>query len=164
MMADEVAGNVVLRALAEDDLPTLFAIQLDDTAQHMAAFTDDSAHDLDAYLTKFRRILADESIVNRVVEVAGEVVGSVAVFPIQGDVELTYWIRKDWWGRGVATAAVAAMLREVTVRPLEARVAEDNLGSVRVLEQNGFVRVGSEDSYAEARRATITELIFRLPG
>jgi ribosomal-protein-alanine N-acetyltransferase len=62
----------------------------------------------------------------------------------------------------VATAAVAVLLKEVTVRPLRARVAEDNHGSIRVLERNGFVLVGSEDSFSAARQATITELIFKL--
>jgi ribosomal-protein-alanine N-acetyltransferase len=161
---EDAARDIRLRALQEDDLPTLFEIQLDDTARHLAAFTDESTHDRDAYLRKFRRILANDATVNRVVEVGGEIVGSVAVFPIQGYTELTYWIRKEWWGRGVATAAVAALLDEVAVRPLRARVAEDNLGSVRVLERNGFVLVGSEEAYAEARRETITELIFTLPG
>jgi RimJ/RimL family protein N-acetyltransferase len=48
------------------------------------------------------------------------------------------------------------------VRPLHGRVAEENLGSVRVLERNGFVLVGSEDSFAGARQVTITELIFKV--
>lgn len=162
-MADNVAGGVSLRALREDDLPTMFEIQLDDTAQHLAAFTDDkTARDRDAYLQKFRKILANDAIVTKVVEIGGEIVGSVAAFPVEGDTEVTYWIRKDWWGRGVATAAVAALLDEVTVRPVYGRVAEDNLGSVRVLERNGFVLVGSEDAFASARQATITELIFKL--
>jgi [ribosomal protein S5]-alanine N-acetyltransferase len=86
----------------------------------------------------------------------------VGAYPVEGDMEVTYWIRRDWWGRGVATAAVAALLDEVTVRPFYGRVAEDNLGSVRVLERNGFVLVGSEDSFAAGRQATITELIFKL--
>lgn len=161
-MSDNVAGEVSLRALREDDLPTMFEIQLDDTAQHLAAFVGQDARDRDAYLQKFRKILADDAIVTKVVEVGGEVVGSVAVFPIEGDTEITYWIRKDWWGRGVATGAVAALLDEVTARPLYGRVAEDNLGSIRVLERNGFVLVGSEESFADARQATITELIFKL--
>lgn len=163
-MTDDVARRVSLRAAREDDLPTLFEIQLDDTAQHQAAFTDATARDRDAYLRKFRRILADDAIVSRVVEVDGEVVGSVAVFPIEGDTEVTYWIRRDWWGRGVATAALAALLQEVRTRPLQARVAEDNHGSRRVLERNGFVRIGSEESFATARDATVTELILELPG
>ena len=89
-------------------------------------------------------------------------VGSAAVFPVEGDTEVTYWIRKDWWGRGVATATLAALLAEVPTRPLHARVVEDNVGSLRVLERNGFVRVGSEESYAPGRQETVTELILRL--
>jgi [ribosomal protein S5]-alanine N-acetyltransferase len=161
-MADNVAGKISLRPLREDDLPTMFEIQLDDTAQRLAAFTDKTARDRDAYLEKFRKILADDAVITKVVEIDGEVVGSVATYSIEGDSEVTYWIRRDWWGRGVATAAVAALLKEVTVRPIRARVAEDNHGSIRVLKRNGFVLIGSEDSFSAARRATITELIFKL--
>ena len=161
-MADNVAGEISLRTLREDDLPTMFEIQLDDTAQHLAAFTDKTARDRDAYLQKWRKILANDAVITKVVEIGGEVVGSVGAYPVEGDIEVTYWIRKDCWGRGVATAAVAALLDEVTVRPLYGRVAEDNLGSVRVLERNGFVLVGREDSFAAGRQATITELIFKL--
>ena len=163
-MTDEATRRSRLRRMREDDLPVLFEIQRDATAQRQAAFTDATAGDRDAYLSKFRRILADDAIVSRVVEVDGVVVGSAAVFPIEGDTEVTYWIQRDWWGRGVASAALAALLAEVPTRPLQARVAEDNLGSLRVLERNGFVRVGSEDSFAPARDATITELILELPG
>jgi RimJ/RimL family protein N-acetyltransferase len=65
------------------------------------------------------------------------------------------------WGRGIATAALAELLREVTVRPLFARAAAANAGSARVLLSNGFTRVGEETSYAEARGAEITEYIYR---
>ncbi|MFE2810961.1 GNAT family N-acetyltransferase [Streptomyces nigra] len=164
-MTENGARDISLRPLTEDDIPVLFEIQLDEDAQWLAAFTDaGAARDAAAFEQKYRKILADEEIVNRVVEVGGEVVGSVATFPMEGDIELTYWIRKDWWGRGVATAAVAGLLEEVKHRPLHARVVEDNTGSVRVLERNGFVRVGSEDSFAPGRQATVTELIFMLAG
>jgi hypothetical protein len=74
----ERAGGVSLRALREDDLPTMFEIQLDDTAQHLAAFTDETARDRDAYLQQHRKILANDAIVKKVVEIGGEVVGSAA--------------------------------------------------------------------------------------
>ena len=98
----------------------------------------------------------------RIVEIEGEVVGSVGAYPVEGDTEVTYWIQRKWWGRGVATAALAALLEEVRTRPLHGRVAEDNVGSIRVLERNGFVLTGSEESFAPARRETIRELIYKL--
>ena len=58
--------------------------------------------------------------------------------------------------------AVAALPDEVAVRPLYGRVAEDNLDSARVLQRNGLVLVGGEDSFAAARQATITG-VFTLP-
>lgn len=140
----------------------MFEIQQDDTAQRLAAFTDESTRDHNLYVQKFRKILANDAITSRVIVVGAEIVGSVASFPMEDDIEVSYWIRRDWWGRGVATAALAALLEEVKVRPLHARAVEDNLGSVRVLERNGFVQVGSEESFAEGRQATVTELIFRL--
>jgi RimJ/RimL family protein N-acetyltransferase len=153
---------LAIRALREEDLPRMFEIQLDEDARYLAAFVDASATDRTAYLEKFRKILGNAEITSKAVEVDGELVGSAAVFPFEGDLELTYWIRKDMWGRGVATAAVAALLEEVRTRPLHARVVEDNIGSVRVLERNGFVLIGSEDSFAEGRQAAVTELIYRL--
>lgn len=159
-MTERQPVEVVLRDLTEADIPTLFEVQLDETAQHLAAFVGAAARDEDAYLATFRRAIADSEIVSKVAEVDGGIVGSCAAFPMDGDLEITYWIRRDLWGRGIATAAVAALLDEVTARPIYARVVEDNLGSVRVLEHNGFVRVGSERAFAEARQATVTELTF----
>lgn len=161
-MADSVARVISLRTMREDDLPTMFEIQLDNTAQHLAAFIDNTARDRDAYIEKRRKFLANEAIIMKVVEVGGEVVGSVGTYPIEGDNQVTYWIRKDCWGQGIATAALAALLKEVAVRPLYGQVAEDNIGSVRVLERNGFALVGNEESFAPGRQATITELIFKL--
>lgn len=160
-MSDNGAVDISLRPLTEADIPTLFEIQLDEEAQRLAAFVDpEAARDADAFARKYRRILADDATVNRIVEVDGEAIGSVAVFPMEGDIELTYWIRKDWWGRGVATAAVAALLTEVKHRPIHARAVADNTGSVRVLERNGFARIGTDEGFAPARHTDVTELIF----
>lgn len=54
------------------------------------------------------------------------------------------------------------MLAEVRTRPVYGRAARDNAGSMRVLERNGFVQIREEGSYAEAREATIVEVIFWL--
>lgn len=148
--------------MTDEDLDVLVDIQDDAVAQHMAAFTSRGPDARDRYLAKWRTILADDAIIKKVVVLEGEVVGSAGAFVVDGETEVTYWIRRDLWGRGVATAALAELLNEVTVRPLWARAAADNVGSARVLLRNGFVPVGEETSYAEARGAEITEHVYRL--
>lgn len=150
-----------VREIREADLPVLFEIQTDPDGQYMAAFTDTS-NDREKYLRKHRQLLTDDTVRQRAIVVDGEVAGSVASFVMEGDTEVTYWIRRDFWGRGIATRALAALLEEVQVRPVLARAAHDNVASIRVLERNGFVRVGEEESFAEARQGEIREIIFRL--
>ena len=150
---------MILRDMTEADLDVLFDIQDDDVGQHMAGFTSPDGGDRDSYVARKHRFLADDTTTNKVILVDDEIVGSVASFVVEGDTEVTYWIRRDLWGRGIATAALAELLREVTVRPLFARAAADNAGSTKVLLRN---RVGEETSYADARTAEITEHIYRL--
>lgn len=155
-------SRVALRDMTEADLDVLFDIQDDEAARHMAAFTTPGSEARDDYLAKWRKILADDQITNKVVVLDGDVVGSVGAYVVEGDTEVTYWIRRDLWGRGLATAALADLLSVVTVRPLWARVAADNLGSERVLVRNGFRRVGEEAGFAEARGTEIEEYVYRL--
>jgi ribosomal-protein-alanine N-acetyltransferase len=160
-----LCGNVsrmILRDMTEEDLDVLFDIQDDEVAQHMAAFTSPDGDERDSYLAKWRKILANDEITKKVIVLEGQVVGSVGAFAVEGDTEVTYWMRRDLWGRGLATAALAELLSVVTVRPLWARAAADNVGSARVLLRNGFMRMGEETSYAEARGAEIKEHIYRL--
>jgi RimJ/RimL family protein N-acetyltransferase len=62
----------------------------------------------------------------------------------------------------VASAALDAFLRLEETRPLFARVAEHNVGSARVLTRAGFVRVGTETSYADGVGREVVEHIYRL--
>jgi RimJ/RimL family protein N-acetyltransferase len=130
-----------LRAVEPADLPIFFDHQLDAEAAAMAAFPSRDRASFDAH---WARVLADPSALNRTVVVAGQVAGNVACFGEPGEREIAYWLGREFWGRGVATAAVQLLLAEVTERPLLAIVAEHNVGSLRVLEKCGFVRTGSE--------------------
>jgi RimJ/RimL family protein N-acetyltransferase len=55
-----------------------------------------------------------------------------------------------------------AYLEIIHERPLHARAAHDNLGSLRVLEKCGFQRVGTDRYFANARGREIEEVILRL--
>ena len=50
----------------------------------------------------------------------------------------------------------------MTARPVHARAASDNLGSLRVLEKAGFQIIGTNRDFARARQAEIEETILRL--
>lgn len=65
------------------------------------------------------------------------------------------------WGRGLATAALPALLDAVPERPLHARAAADSTGSRRV---RGSTVTGKDQGYAHARGAETDELLFTLPG
>jgi ribosomal-protein-alanine N-acetyltransferase len=80
----------------------------------------------------------------------GTVVGGLGLFDIRGlpisSAILGYWVDRAHNGRGLATRAVAEVLDvafgELGLHRLEAGTRVDNVASQRVLERNGFTRVG----------------------
>ena len=60
----------------------------------------------------------------------------------------------------MASRALELLLELVTVRPIYARAASDNVGSLRVLSRAGFAFVATERSYANARGTEIEETLL----
>ena len=156
--------GVELREVTAADVLLFFEHQRDPEAVRMAAFTSEDPSDRAAFLVRWARILADDSVVARTVVFDGDVVGHVAGFAWFGEPEVTYWIDREHWGKGLATAALELLLRDEPRRPLFARAAVDNLGSLRVLEKCGFVAVGEDVGFAEGRGEDVEEFILRLDG
>jgi len=140
----------------------LFEQWADPVAAEMAAFISPDHMDRDAFEGRWSRLRADETIVVRVIVVDGEVAGSIGSWGDRGEREITYWVGRSYWGRGIATDAVRAFLAVERSRPLHARIAQDNAGSRRVLEKCGFRVVGSDRGFAHARSAEIDEFVLRL--
>jgi RimJ/RimL family protein N-acetyltransferase len=140
----------------------LFEQWADPDAAHMAAFTAPDHMDREAFERRWARLRAEESIINRAIVVDGEVAGSIGSWGDAGDREITYWIGRSYWGKGIATCALKAFLALDQVRPLRARIAYDNVGSQRVLEKCGFRVVGTDRGFAEARAGEIDELVLQL--
>jgi RimJ/RimL family protein N-acetyltransferase len=154
--------EVTLREVAAADLGVLFDFERDPVAVRMAAFTPKDPSDRAAFDAHWKRLLTDPSITARTVVADGCVVGSVASFVLEGQREVTYWIGREHWGRGLATSALREFLRVETTRPLFARAAKDNAGSIRVLEKCGFLAHGEGRWFANARGAEIEEVLLRL--
>ena len=157
-----MADDIVLRDVTDDDLPIFFEQQLDPDANYMAAFTSKDPTDRDAFTAHWARIRADETTINRTVLYDGQVAGSVASFEDFGELEVTYWFGREFWGRGIATRALTAFLAYQTTRPIYARAAKDNAASLRVLQKCGFVITGEDKGYANARGEVIEEYLLTL--
>jgi RimJ/RimL family protein N-acetyltransferase len=160
-----MTNELLLREIHEDDLAILFVQQLDAEANWMAAFTAKEPADREAFISRWRRILADPTIVARAIVHAGQLVGHVLSYEEDGRVEVSYWIGKAYWGCGYATQALDLFLSQVNrTRPIYARVAHDNPASRRVLEKCGFVMIGETTGFANARDAEIAESLWALPA
>ncbi|MFD9392853.1 GNAT family N-acetyltransferase [Streptomyces sp. NPDC060000] len=152
---------ITLRQVHDSDLPVFFRQLNDPESLRMAAFTAKDPADRDAFDSHWARIRAS-SDVPRTILADGDVVGSAAVYGEPGEREVTYWVDRAYWGRGIATQALRALVSEVVERPLFARAAADNTGSLRVLEKCGFRRTARATGYANARGGEIEEIVLRL--
>ena len=135
-------GLVTLRPVVEADLPLFLADQLDPESVKMAAF---ASREEPAFTAHWLKLLADDAVVARTIELDGEAVGHVESFPYRSGREVGYWIMRAYWGRGITSQALAQFLAaDELSRPLGAIVARHNRGSRRVLEKCGFVQAGDE--------------------
>lgn len=134
--------EVSLRALEDDDLPILYGFYSDPVSVAMAGMPP---RDEEAFSAHRAKTMANPSNVLLGITVGGELVGDIGSWPDEGGQrKLGYWIGREYWGRGIATAALTAFLGELTERPLYADVLRTNVGSRRVLQKCGF-RLLDED-------------------
>lgn len=153
-----MTDDVLLRDVTESDLPIFFEQQLDADATAMAAFP---SRDREALMTHWVKIMGDDSVILKTILFDRQVAGNIVNFEMSGKREVGYWIGKEYWGKGIATKALAAFLGHVKLRPLYAHVAKHNIGSRRVLEKCGFTIV-DEDKFSNARGEEVEEFILKL--
>ena len=83
------------------------------------------------------------------IDVDDQVVGCVSHWVnSKSKIEVGYWLGKDYWGKGYATQALAQMLSQPDFPATEivvAQVMTENIGSQRVLLNNGFSCIGKYD-------------------
>jgi hypothetical protein len=107
-------AGVALRETIDADLGTLFEFQADPEASAMAAFP---SRDLPAFLEHEAKIKADPSNIKRTIVAGREIVGWIGSWEVEGEREVGFWIGRDHWGNGYATAALRAFLNVDLHRP-----------------------------------------------
>jgi RimJ/RimL family protein N-acetyltransferase len=155
-----LTNNIILRKITESDLPILYEQQRDPEATAMAAFP---ARDRESFMAHSARIMADESVIYKAILFEGQVAGSIVSWEMAGEREVGYWLGKEFWGKGIATQALADYVKLVKQRPLYAHVAQHNVGSRRVLQKCRFQVIG-EDSYTNPAGVEVEEFMLKLDG
>jgi RimJ/RimL family protein N-acetyltransferase len=155
-------SQIALRPVATADLDAIFDQMRDPESVRMAAFTAEDPSDRRAFDAHMAKIMS--STENRLWAITSDslLVGTVASYVSDGATEITYWIDRPHWGQGIATRALGLLLEQTPVRPIRARAASDNAGSLRVLQKSGFQPIGTEVSFAPGRAAEIEETILEL--
>src|SRR5512143_2787145 len=129
-----MTDSVLLRDVIASDLPIFFEQQFDPIANQMAAFP---ARDREAFMAHWTKIMADEANILKTILYDEQVAGNIVSWDHSGEQEVGYWLGREYWGKGIATRALVALLEQVKTRPLYAYVAKHNLASIRVLEKCG---------------------------
>ena len=142
---------VALRPVEDGDLDALFGQMRDPEAVRMAAFTPEDPDDRNTFDAHMARVRSSPDITMRAVTCDGRLAGSIASFPAEGQAEVTYWIDRAAWGKGIATQARALLLSRFTGQRLTTLICSENtpdLLALTELIESGQVRPVIDQTYS----------------
>jgi ribosomal-protein-alanine N-acetyltransferase len=102
------------------------------------------------------------------IEVDRQACGGIGIHPLEDvyhrTAEIGYWLAEPYWGRGIVTDAVRAIVplafdRYDLVR-IQAGIFSNNPASMRVLEKCGFVREAVHKDAVTKNGVTMDEVMF----
>lgn len=166
--------SVALRLVSTDDVADLTALAVRNLA-FLAPWEPLRSH---RYATESaqRQMIMDALArhaggvaVPLVILLDGEVVGRVNLSDIVGGVfqsaHLGYWVSEHVNGRGIATAAIAALLRlafeDYDLHRVQAGTLVHNIASQKVLLRNGFTEIGLAPRYLKIAGEWQDHLLFQ---
>lgn len=147
--------SLTIRLASVDDAAALFEYQQLSEVQTYLSRIMGSLDDAEALIAERTSTPAELMCV---IEIDGQLVGNIGgrqyrpgtlgPEPDAWDFYLGYAVHPEWWGRGIASAAVTlfvhALHQQAGIRRIVAKVFADNLASIKVLTKNGFELEGTE--------------------
>ena len=143
--------RVVLREWEPDDAADLFVWRSDAEVQKYNSEPMRELSEAAALIDELRGDFAAGRAIEWAVTLPGDgraigLFGFVSWQRFHRRANIGYDLRRDYWGRGIATAALDAILRfgfeRMGLHRVEATTIADNHGSVRLLGRLGFQREG----------------------
>ena len=97
--------SIMIREVESSDLETSNEHQLDPEAIRMAAFVSKDPKDKVAFDAHWDKILNSSQNTTRTIVAEGQVAGHIACYPHGENIEVTYWLGREFWGKGLADSS-----------------------------------------------------------
>jgi RimJ/RimL family protein N-acetyltransferase len=152
-----VAPQILLRDMIEADLKIFFEQERDPIANLMSAFP---ARDEESFMKYWKAKALNTSSVVKTIMFNECVAGSIECWAQNGRCLVGYWIGREYWKNGIATAALQEFLDHVKWRPLYAYVAQHNKASIRVLKKCCFKVLEHGTFFSEVHGHEMKETVF----
>lgn len=154
------ADNVLLSAWQQSDVDALAGLI---NNQHIYANTlliphPYSLEDAKSFIARCREYFLETGmhLDFSIKDKAGQLLGGIGFMKqelsyLRHSVEIGYWVGEPYWGSGIATKALKAMVgwifSNLPIKRITAHVYEENTASMRVLEKAGFAYEGLLKKY-----------------
>ena len=79
--------------------------------------------------------MADDTVKIKTILYEGLLVGSVLSYVHSGNTEVSYWIGREYWGRGIASAALEAFCRVIEAWIAHFHAVAVSVHAVRAIEE-----------------------------
>lgn len=142
-------------------IPDLFKFHQEPEANQMAAFIRDDYKDYNLFFKRWEQITKNEENTLNLIYCDKTLVGYICAYKLFNEINVGYWLGKEFWGRGIASFALKLFISKFKNKTLFARVAFDNIASIRVLEKCGFSLISEELFYSNFRKIKIKELVYK---
>ncbi|ATQ43012.1 GNAT family N-acetyltransferase [Caulobacter mirabilis] len=156
--------RLLLRPARSSDVDGMHAIFSDPEAMaHWSTAPHEDRGQTEAWINLMLDAQAAGPTLDFIIERDGEAIGKVGFWRPP---ELGYILRRDHWGQGLASEALAAVIRAAFtgggLEEIHAEVDPNNLASVRLLEKHGFERTGFAPRTLEINGVWFDSLYFVL--
>ena len=102
------------------------------------------------------------------IEIQGEAAGGIGIHPLddvhRGTAEIGYWLAEPFWGMGIVTGAVRALVpvafEQTDIVRIQAGIFSRNPASMRVLEKCGFIREAVHRHAITKRGVVMDEVMY----
>lgn len=162
--------NVYFKPLSTDDAVEIHSYASDEDVSRFIGWplmkTLTETHDYIEEMLK-RESAGTHLYASVVLKSTQEIIGTAMIFNFDHEAkhaEIGYVFHKNYWGKGYGTETTALMndfaFDLLKLHKLHARVADANIGSIRVLEKNGFKLEGRIEDYFFIDGSYYDEMLF----